>query len=827
MSRIKTILAAVVSVIALASCEQEIADFTNRLDDLENRVSKLEQLCSEMNSNISSLQSIVTAMQNGDYITSVKEITEGGKTVGYTITFAKGEPITIYHGQDGQDGHTPVIGVKQDSDGIWYWTVDSEWLLDTKGHKLKAAGTDGKNGVTPQLKIENGYWYVSTDNGQTWTMLGKATGEDGSDGDTLFQSVNVTENEVTFVMADGQTFVIKRASFLASRIQSLSYIPRYTDGASTMWIKVLADGTLEVRDTLDFRVSPADCVDALVAAWQNVLSVDAVTVVTRAPSDEAITIPITSVSGANGKLSVVLDGFSLIPVVTSDLSYLSQLRASLIISDGNNERASEYLEIVPVWKEILAPYAIDLGLSVKWAMCNVGATAIEGCGDYFAWGETETKENYSWETYEWSNGSYNTLNKYTATIASYYFNNPVDNKTVLDPEDDVAHVILGGDWRMPTYTDWTELLNKCTWSWTTLNGMSGHMVTGPNGNSIFLPAAGRRINNKLVNDSDGYYWSSSLYTPNYSEDSWSGYFTSSWKGSSRTQRNCGIPVRPVYGEFIHVSGITLDKSSVTLNSWGESIQLSATITPLNALENRVVWSSSDKDVALVSSTGLVMGVGAGETTITASSGDGGFTASCLVTVNLPEAVDLGLGVKWATCNLCETGFVSSPLQNGDYYAWGETERKNEYNWSTYKWCNGSYNSLTKYNTRSDCGYVDNRIVLDIEDDAAHAILGDLWRLPTEAEWIELINKCTWTWLNDANGYQITGVNGNSIFLPCAGRRKDSKLYNFDPVEGSTGYYWSSDYSYDRYAYYLEIGISNSRVTDSPRYFGYSIRPVSE
>ena len=135
MTRIKTILAAVVSMIALVSCQQEIADFTNRLDDLENRVSKLEQLCAEMNSNISSLKTIVTAIQTGDYITSVTPLTTDGKTIGYTISFAKGAPITIYHGQDGAngqdgkdgaDGHTPVVGVKQDADGIWYWTVDGE-----------------------------------------------------------------------------------------------------------------------------------------------------------------------------------------------------------------------------------------------------------------------------------------------------------------------------------------------------------------------------------------------------------------------------------------------------------------------------------------------------------------------------------------------------------------------------------------------------------------------------------------------------------------------------------------------------------------------------
>lgn len=226
----KTILiAGIIVIIGLVSCTAE-TDFNDRLTDLEGRVSRLEQLCSEMNTNISSLQSIVKALQSQDYITSVNEITSDGKVVGYTINFAKGNPITIYHGKDGQDGSTPVIGVKQDTDGIWYWTLNGEWLLDGNGQKVKAVGKDGQNGaigtdgITPQLKIEDGYWYISYDNGETWTQLGKATGEDGKDGkdgtdgkdgDSMFQSVTVTDAEVTFVTADGQTFVVKRAAALS------------------------------------------------------------------------------------------------------------------------------------------------------------------------------------------------------------------------------------------------------------------------------------------------------------------------------------------------------------------------------------------------------------------------------------------------------------------------------------------------------------------------------------------------------------------------------------------------------------------------------------
>lgn len=198
----------------------------NSVNGLEDRVSKLERLCGEMNTNITALQTIVSALQTNDYVTGVTPIMQGGKEVGYTITFTKSNPITIYHGKDGQngadgkdgtngkdgaDGITPVIGVKQDAGNIYYWTLNGEWLLDAAGNKIKAQGIDGKDGqngqdgaagsdgkdgqdgqngqdgkdaITPQLKIENDYWFISYDNGTSWVQLGRATGAKGDKGDT-------------------------------------------------------------------------------------------------------------------------------------------------------------------------------------------------------------------------------------------------------------------------------------------------------------------------------------------------------------------------------------------------------------------------------------------------------------------------------------------------------------------------------------------------------------------------------------------------------------------------------------------------------------------
>ena len=227
----KRLFAMMLCIATFVACEYDDAPVWEKLNDHENRIVKLEQLCSQLNTNISSLQTIVTALQQNDYITNVSPITQNGKEVGYTISFKSGKSITIYHGADGQngtdgeDGYTPVIGVKRASDGIYYWTVDSEWLYDADGNKIKAEGVDGtdgedgadgedgkdgatgpqgpqgpqgnqgeqgaqgptgadgtngKDGITPQLKIENDYWYVSYDEGKTWVELGKATGNGSS-----------------------------------------------------------------------------------------------------------------------------------------------------------------------------------------------------------------------------------------------------------------------------------------------------------------------------------------------------------------------------------------------------------------------------------------------------------------------------------------------------------------------------------------------------------------------------------------------------------------------------------------------------------------------
>ncbi len=356
---------------------------------------------------------------------------------------------------------------------------------------------------------------------------------------------------------------------------------------------------------------------------------------------------------------------------------------------------------------------VDLGLpsGLKWATCNVGASSPEQYGDYYAWGEIETKGEYSNE------------------------NSKARGKSIGDISGnsnyDVARAKWGGKWRMPTMEELEELNSKCTWQWTTQKGINGYKVTGPNGNSIFMPAAGCREGSSLSSAGEyGYYWSSTPDDSNYFDCLL--IFSSSYHDVDMSPCLLGLSVRPVLG------------------NQNES--------------NRV---------------------------------------------NGYEYVDLGLssGLKWATCNVG----ASSAEEYGDYYAWGEIETKSEYTGA---------NSKTYSKSMSD---ISGNAMYDV----ARAKWGGSWRLPTKKELEELESKCKWEWTtqNGKKGYKVTGPNGKSIFLPAAGYRYRSSLYS----AGDYGYCWSSTpyESDDNFACALWGKSSDHNVDCDFRYFGKSVRPVSE
>ena len=288
----------------------------------------------------------------------------------------------------------------------------------------------------------------------------------------------------------------------------------------------------------------------------------------------------------------------------------------------------------------------------------------------------------------------------------------------------------------------------------------------------------------------------------------------------------------------YVTDITFDNTPLDLLP-GDTCALVAAVTPTNANDKSLNWSSDNSSVASVDENGYVTAFAKGKATITAVAMDGsGVSATCSVAVSNPcptGAVDLGMHTQegyrlyWATSNLSASGLCANPEDYGDYYAWGETEPKSEYSWENYKFGSSVAGPFSKYNNDSSYGTVDNKRALDPEDDAASAKLGGNWRMPTYEEWDKLGRSCTWIWTteNGVNGKRATGINGNTIFIPAAG------LWNgmFVSQAGLYGDYWSSSlYTRSPYdAYYRALGSASGGGGSGgrDRYIGQSIRPVSD
>ncbi len=289
--------------------------------------------------------------------------------------------------------------------------------------------------------------------------------------------------------------------------------------------------------------------------------------------------------------------------------------------------------------------------------------------------------------------------------------------------------------------------------------------------------------------------------------------TSSVSNITRSTATCGGNVTSDGGATVTARGVCWSTSPNPLVSNSHTTNGSGTGSFTSSITE--LWANTTYYIRAYATNSRGTGYGEQKSFTTLSGGGGEINGHAYVDLGLPS------GTLWATCNVG----ASKPEDYGDYFAWGETETKSTYNWSTYKWCNGSYNTLTKYNTDSSHGTVDNKRVLELADDAARANWGGAWRMPTYDEMHELTD-CTWTWTTQdgKNGYRVTGSTGTSIFLPAAGY----KSYSDSPHQaGSHGYYWSSslriadtDNAYDLYFYSGNVNTNNDY-----REYGQSVRPV--
>ena len=680
-----------ITLCLFSACHNDIWD---AIDGLDSRVTKLEELCKEMNTNITSLQTIVDVLQSNDFITSIVEIKKDGKVVGYTITFGKHDPITIYHGQDGKDGQngqngadgkdgiTPVIGVAQDTDGVYYWTLNGEWLLDDNGNKLPVSGKDGQNGadgkdgqdgadgkdgispllkiengywyisydngatwtesgkatgdngqdgqngvdgkdgqdgtngqdgVTPLLKIENGYWYISYDNGATWAQLGKATGEDGKDGANGTNGADGKDGQDGIDGSNGQDGITPQL-----KIENGYWYVSYDNGATwTQFGKATgADGQdgqngtdgkdgkdgvtpqLKIEEGYWFisydngatwtelgkatgedgkdGVDGEDGKDGQNGAdgkdgqdgdsmFQSVtqdenyvyftLADGTVIKIAKAseeeqPNSEFMFIVTYDANGGEGTMKPDTFYYG----VSKQLSEITYTKDSHYFTNWNTKTdgtgisyyttqelmITKNIKLYAQWEELTEH--VDLGLSVKWATCNLGAEQPWEYGDYYAWGEVNTKSSYTEDNYKYGKES-----KMTKYCGSYSFGYQMftDDLKILEKEDDAAYQNKGDAWRIPTVDEIRELMTNCTWIYTMVNGRNGYKVTsnktGFTDKSIFLPC--ERTSNTV-----GYYWSSeNQMGNNYADCASCLHFNNStieiiWKVQYRYY---GYSIRPV------------------------------------------------------------------------------------------------------------------------------------------------------------------------------------------------------------------------------------------------------------------------------------------
>ena len=489
---------------------------------------------------------------------------------------------------------------------------------------------------------------------------------------------------------------------------------------------------------------------------------------------------------------------------------------------------------------------VDLGLSVKWFSCNLGAGTPEEQGAFYQWAGTE---DVSEKTIT-DECPYGKATDYILHVSKYIPEGLTDycldgyepdGKLTLEACDDAASLASDGAYCIPTSAMWQELIDNCDAQWTDNyegTGVSGTIMTskvsGYTDKSIFLPAYGNRYDSYNWFTSRAFYWSSTLDSEAPDKALWAMAEKDDGIRVSSGSRIQGVGIRPV--SVTWSESISLSSSSVYLTDYyNKSITLTATVSPSNVSFKGVTWKSSDESVATVSG-GKITAVAPGTCTVTATTADGLHSATCAVTVEY-FAVDLGLpsGLKWASCNI-DFYYLRDPSYRGygSYFAWGYIYAGTKFTDEEYLlyYNTNRYGEFTSIISNEYGGSKDSRTVLDSDDDAASSIWSNGWRMPSYSEWQELVEGCTWEWttVDGYNGILLTSkVNSNSIFLPAAGYHPSSEISG----EGTCGYYWSRDlYSLmPRFAYNFYFDSSGCTVDVNLetnillRIYGMSIRPV--
>lgn len=441
--------------------------------------------------------------------------------------------------------------------------------------------------------------------------------------------------------------------------------------------------------------------------------------------------------------------------------------------------------------------SVDFGLSVRWAQYNLGADAIDNPGKFYAWGDTQDKDSFTQDNYV----------------------GPGEDTFLIPADKDIATLTMGSDWRIPTHEEINELLMQCDIA-TVDNyqgtGVGGYLLTAKDNKytgTLFFPNTGKKLGKDLSEIDGSFFWASDVSYCAHLYDGIGEYINRRVSVSEISYT--GLPVRPVKGPRKEDVKLVLSKSECVMEV-GEMTSIKASIMPANAyITEGLIWEMEDPSIATVRYTQetefdlVFQALKPGQTNLVVSTQIPfrAYTAKCKIIVyeddktKKPEAIDLGLSVKWGSFNLG----ASAPQRRGSLFRWGEIE---EYNPELiYKWGSDTY--LTKYNYLPEYGECDYLAILQPEDDAATVLLGEDWHIPTSKEWQELFDNTEKTYIEDYEGtgvpgFQLTsrveGYKDKSIFFPTSQYDEPylymgSTLRSPTPLINSGVVGWGTSYGY--------------------------------
>ena len=667
-------------------------------------------------------------------------------------------------------------------------------------------------------------------------------------------------------LQDDMDTVKAQIAAIVSSVQSVVVVPDYSDGS----VKLSKAADNKVR----FEIYPLDAAESIAKTGPSILSLDYVETQTKS-SEEFVNLPVTEVVFTGKTVLVTVDGTGLPDTIIEGTKTAS---ARLRISDGSVTRSSEYF---PIYRQ-----ESDSQIAITGECSDITQTTAK----LYGWSYQDSAEGEEVEfgieldDRDLSRGRLihaeekDAENKYCCQVGGlrpdelYYYRaytlykglkvygevksfRTAELKVTLKTEDasniGLQEATLNGTLNV----DSEDELNKRVMF---LFGESAETLnkTYHNG-SLYLEASlsdDGRFSITLSNSNYSYGISLRSNTTYYyqavAEVSGSGSFSDYFYGEIKSFTTKGpddislttgdasdiLYTQATLGGSFSIEG--LDAPTLT-NTMAVGFEYATSVELTDEVKRKISSSCNSDGSFQRTITSLMPGTKYYYRAVLAIYEDGvvkiikegevkSFTTE---PYPIPQAVDMGTVVngktiKWASFNLG----AGKPEEYGDYFAWGETAPKENYHMSTYKWCNGSYSTFTKYNTKSSYGTVDNKTVLEPEDDVASVKLGGKWRMPTDAEWTELRTMCTWTWTDNYNGTGVAGrivsaTNGNSIFLPAAGGRNDTYLNG----AGSYGNYWSSSLNTagPDDAYDVVFSSDNVDRLDDDRNDGLSVRPVSE